>query len=122
MKTKTWLLALILVPHLGSQLLAQSVSVPTSDGRPVMTDGILEAAEWGDAYQLAIGEAAKFLVKEYRGHVFVGVDCGKLGKPFVVNLYLKAPGGRDSPAACFGPARGASPGNGRGGGPAMGLG
>jgi hypothetical protein len=92
MKTKSFLLALFLFPHLGSQLLAQSVSVPTSDGRPVMTDGILEAEEWEDAYELAMGGTALLMVKEHRGHVFVGVDCGSLGKPFVVNLYLKAPG------------------------------
>ena len=83
-------LLLLLVP--GHQLLPQSITIPTSDGRPVLTDGLLEIEEWGDAFRFEIGQTAIVLVKEHRGHVFVGIDCGELGKPFSMDLFLSAPG------------------------------
>ena len=53
-----------------------------------MTDGILDPEEWGDADRISIGESAHLHLKEYGGYVFIGVDCGDLGKPFAVNFFF----------------------------------
>lgn len=86
-------LALSLGLFLGPELQAQHLVVPTGDGRPVMTDGVFASGEWEDAHRVSIGETVYLHVKEHMGHVFIGVDCGELGKPFVVNLFIGASGG-----------------------------
>jgi hypothetical protein len=53
-----------------------------------MTDGLFHPEEWEDAAFLDLGETAELFLKEQGGHVFVGVHCGDLGKPFTMDLYL----------------------------------
>ena len=74
-------------------LTTQTIAVPAGDGIPVMTDGVFLSEEWADAISLPLGETAELFLKEHGGHVFVGVHCGNLEKPFSVNLYLAGPGG-----------------------------
>lgn len=71
-----------------SPITAQAITVPTGDGRPVMTDGLFHSEEWADAALLALGETVQLSLKEHSGHVFVGVHCGDLGRPFTMDLYL----------------------------------
>ena len=72
---EVWMLPLGLLLAQGAW--AQTVRVPTGDGRVVMTDGILDPEEWGDADRISIGESAHLHLKEYGGYVFIGVDCGE---------------------------------------------
>jgi len=67
---------------------AQTIAVPTGDGRPVMTDGLFHPEEWADAASHPLGETVELYLKEFRGHVYVGVHCGELDKPFSMDLYL----------------------------------
>lgn len=73
---------------------AQTISVPTGDGRPIMTDGAFLPEEWADAASHPLGETATLYLKEHHGHVFVGVYAGELGRPASINLYWAVPGGR----------------------------
>ena len=81
-------LFLVGVMFFGGEVEGQSVAVPVSDGRPVMTDGLLGEGEWGDALSIPVGNSVILYLKEHRGHVFVGLHCGDLEKPFAANLFL----------------------------------
>jgi hypothetical protein len=62
-------------------------SVPTGDGRPVMTDGIFQQGEWDDAATLVINDSVSVLFKHYRNHFFFAVDSRRLLSPSV-DLFL----------------------------------
>lgn len=95
------LLFLMLVPP--GQTLAQSaatprsqgrvseVSVPETDGRPVMIDGLFTAGEWDDAFAIDVGEGVTLHIKQEKGHVFIGIRCTGLG-PAVVDLFIQPTG------------------------------
>ena len=60
---------------------SDSLIVPVSDGRPVMTDGIFQPGEWDDAATLVINDTATVLFKQYRGHFYFALDSRKLLSP-----------------------------------------
>jgi hypothetical protein len=85
------------------QLLAQSaatpvnrgsvseVSVPETDGRPVMIDGVFTAGEWDDALAIDAGEGVTLYLKQEKGYVFIGIRCAGLGTP-IVDLFINPTG------------------------------
>jgi len=64
------------------------VSVPETDGRPVMIDGLFTLGEWDDAFAIDAGEGVTLYLKQEKGHVFVGISCTGLG-PAVVDLFIQ---------------------------------
>ncbi|MFC1661653.1 hypothetical protein ACFL3S_09415 [Gemmatimonadota bacterium] len=58
-----------------------------------MTDGLLDQEEWADASRLSLSDSVELRLKEYRGHVFIGLVFRGLGRPFVANLFVQ-PGDR----------------------------
>ncbi len=73
-------------------VIAQSVVVPTSNGVPVITDGIFTPHEWDDALPIALGETLELRVKEYRGVVFIGLRGPAGIGP--ADLFLSIPDGQ----------------------------
>jgi hypothetical protein len=67
------------------------VSVPETDGRPVMIDGLFTAGEWDDAFAIDAGEGVTLYLKQEKGHVFVGIRCTELGTA-VVDLFIQPTG------------------------------
>jgi hypothetical protein len=57
------LLIMLLVP----------IDVPTGNGNPVLIDGTFSPGEWSDAREVAITDSVRLYVKEFRGHVFIGL-------------------------------------------------
>jgi hypothetical protein len=67
------------------------VSVPETDGRPVMIDGLFTTGEWDDAFAREAGEGVTLYLKQEKGHVFIGIRCGGLGTS-VVDLFIQPTG------------------------------
>lgn len=53
----------------------EPVLVPIGSGDPVLIDGHFDAGEWRDARTIDAGDSILVQVKEYRGHVFIGIWC-----------------------------------------------
>lgn len=59
------------------------IRVPEGDGRPVMTDGIIQPGEWDDVTTVTLSGKTSLFLKRYQGHLFVGVDARQLVSPSV---------------------------------------
>lgn len=67
------------------------VSVPETDGRPVMIDGLFTPGEWDNAFAIDAGEGVTLHLKQEKGHVFIGIRCTGLGTA-VVDLFISPTG------------------------------
>jgi hypothetical protein len=67
---------------------AGPVTVPETDGVPVMIDGVFSEEEWDNALLVDASEAVKIYLKQERGHVFVGVLCIRLMSP-TMDLFIQ---------------------------------
>ncbi|NIS15951.1 MAG: hypothetical protein GWN00_24285 [Aliifodinibius sp.] len=63
--------------------------VPYGNGRPVMTDGIFQPAEWDDAATLVINDTVNLYFKQFSGHFFFALDSRQLLSPSI-DLYISA--------------------------------
>ena len=77
-------------PTISSQ---SKLVVPAGNGTPVLIDGTFSPGEWEDAAALKVSEEITLYVKQYRGHVFIGVHCPEF-KVKVCDLFINA-GGSD---------------------------
>ena len=53
----------------------EPLRVPEGNGNPVLVDGQFSPGEWEDAAKIPVNDAITLFVKQYRGHVFLGVHC-----------------------------------------------
>jgi hypothetical protein len=88
--------ALLLVPALAAAQSADApavrvpatLRVPGGAAMPVLVDGRFAAGEWDDARRVAVGPSDTLLLKEHRGHVYVGVIAAR-PFPVYVELFLR---------------------------------
>jgi hypothetical protein len=74
-------------PAVVANTVVPSLDVVTGDGDPVLLDGVFTEGEWDDAAVMVVNDAITLRAKQYRGHLFLGIDCPTLVAP-VVDLYL----------------------------------
>jgi len=63
--------------------------VPTGNGTPVLIDGTFSPGEWKDAAALKFNKVITLYLKEYKGHVFIGIHCPEF-KVKVCDLFINA--------------------------------
>ena len=81
--------ALLLFPG-GLGLLAQEgvVSVPETNGPPVLVDGTFSPGEWDDALSIPAWDGVTLYLKQEKGHVYVGIHCPDLMAP-ITDLFIE---------------------------------
>jgi len=62
---------------------AREIRVPEGDGRPVMTDGMIQPGEWDDATTVTLNPRTSLFLKQYRGHLYLGLDARQMVSPSV---------------------------------------
>jgi len=67
--------------------IVQVVHVPTTDGDPVLLDGLFRETVWDSAAYVVVNERTTLRFAQYRGHLFVGIDCPEVLAP-VPDIYL----------------------------------
>lgn len=65
----------------------QSVKVPEGNSNPVLIDGIFSKAEWQDAASVKVNDSITLYLKQFRGHVFLGIKMDT-AYPAYVDLFL----------------------------------
>lgn len=65
----------------------QIIKVPQGDGTPVLIDGKISADEWRGATVITAAPTAKLYLKQFRGHVFVGLKIER-ASPSYIDLFL----------------------------------
>jgi hypothetical protein len=69
----------------------QTVKVPEGHGTPVLIDGIFSRDEWQDAVTVKVNDLVTLHLKQFRGHVFIGVKTAT-SYPAYVDMFLLAGG------------------------------
>jgi len=65
----------------------QVVKVPEGNSNPILIDGIFSKAEWQDALTIKANDSVTLFLKQFRGHVFIGVKTDT-SYPAYVDLFL----------------------------------
>lgn len=61
----------------------QVLTVPVGCGTPVLIDGQFAADEWSDAFTLHLAPSVDLYLKQYKGHVFLGVKMAAMSRRYV---------------------------------------
>lgn len=69
--------------------LQSRLKVPTGNSTPVLIDGTFSPGEWKDAAAIRVTQVITLYVKQYKGHVFIGVHCPDF-KVKVCDLFINA--------------------------------
>jgi hypothetical protein len=67
----------------------QVLTVPAGGGTPVLIDGQFAADEWSDAIILRVAASVDLYLKQYKGHVFLGVKMAAKSRRYV-DMFLLA--------------------------------
>lgn len=59
------------------------IKVPQGDGTPVLIDGRISDDEWRDAKVITPDPAVQLYLKQFRGHVFIGVKMNRAAASYV---------------------------------------
>jgi hypothetical protein len=78
---------LFLICALSPAAAQQIIKVPHGNGTPVLVDGRISVDEWRDARVISVSPSVKLLLKQLKGHVFVGVKSEK-GSSSYVDMFL----------------------------------
>jgi hypothetical protein len=69
----------------------QTIKVPEGRGNPVLIDGMFSRDEWQDAATVKVNDSVTLYLKQFRGHVFIGVKTAT-SYPAYVDMFLLAGG------------------------------
>jgi len=65
----------------------QIIKVPQGNGTPVLIDGKISVDEWRDAAVITAAPSIKLYLKQFRGHVFIGLKM-RTASPSYVDMFL----------------------------------
>jgi hypothetical protein len=65
----------------------QLIKVPEGNSNPILVDGIFSKAEWQDAATVKVNDSITLYLKQFRGHVFLGVKTAT-SYPAYVDMFL----------------------------------
>lgn len=89
MKTIFIFITIFLSHTFSSAFAQQTIRVPQSEA-PVLIDGKFPVAEWRNCFVISIEDSVKLYLKQYKGHVFIGVRVER-ATPSYVDLLLFTP-------------------------------
>jgi hypothetical protein len=69
----------------------QTIKVPEGNSNPVLIDGIFSKDEWQDAATVKVNDSVTLYLKQFRGHVFIGVKTNTT-YPAYVDMFLLTAG------------------------------
>lgn len=65
----------------------QIIKVPEGNGNPILIDGIFTKEEWQDAAAVKVNDSVTVYLKQFRGHVFIGLKT-LTPYPAYVDMFL----------------------------------